>query len=204
MVEGQAEDRAMAEALDSSTGGDSSNRPALSDYAGSDTDAPRFSLGSLLAGMAWLCVLLALAKVVAEVAVLLTTLSLPALGRASWLRSEYQRRGKPVTLAMKCWFFLSSVGIISAAIVVGFGASCFVIAVATGTILALLETFASDMLAALATLLALPVFGAALVTAIWTGVTFETLLRPRFLRAKNVAASRIDMHGYNPSTSAIE
>jgi hypothetical protein len=150
-----------------------------------DPSAPSFSLGTLLIAMGWICVLLALGKVAIEIAVILAVISLPALGRASWLVAEYQDCGKRVTGLTKCGLFLSSVCAISAAIAVGIGAGFMVLVIFAGAVVTVLEIFASEVLYVLTMLIMVPAFGGALAFGIWIGVQFEKLFRPRFLASKS-------------------
>lgn len=143
-----------------------------------------FSLSSLFLTVGWFCVLLALGKVTIELAVILAALSLPAFARTLWLTEEYQRHGRRTSGTLKAAFFISSVGVILAAIAVGVGAlfaACFGFIAVLAT---LTEVFPYDPVWGLVFLAMIPGLGGALAIGIWSGAQVEKLFRPSFCRPR--------------------
>jgi hypothetical protein len=141
--------------------------------------ASKFSLGTLFLAVAWLCVLLAIAKVAIELALILATLTLPAFARTSWLKEQYVRQGHRTTAKLNGPLFVSSLAAVAAILIAGGAtlcAACFgMLILAVG----LAEIIPDEAVAALWILGVIPGFTIALALAIWVGTRVEKLFRPR-------------------------
>jgi predicted permease len=152
---------------------------------------PSFSLGTLFLAVAWLCVLLALAKVATEFALILAGLTLPAFARTCWLNEQYVRHGQRVSATLNGLLFLSSIAAVTA-IIAAFGATLF--AACSGMLIlavSLAEILPHEAVAALWILAVIPGFIIALALAMWVGIRVDKLLRPRIALREPEARAQI-------------
>lgn len=153
--------------------------------------APSFSLGTLFLSVAWLCILLALAKVATEFGLILAALTLPAFARTCWLNEQYVLHGRRVSATLNGLLFLSSIAAVTAIIAAG-GATLF--AACSGMLIlavSLAEILPHEAVAALWIVAVIPGFIIALALAMWVGVRVDKLLRLRIALRQPVARAQI-------------